>query len=397
MTLPISPRRSELAGAAFLMATSAIGPGFLTQTAVFTSRLGADFAASILISAVFDVAVQLTIWRVMVASSRRAPDLANAVLFGSGSALTLVIVLGGLMFNIGNVAGAGLGLESMIGLDTRIGAVLSAVFACGIFLVRRAMFAMDRFAQVMGAVMIATTLFVVWNTAPPLSEAALRMFAPQHFDIQATLTLVGGTVGGYITFAGGHRLLDAGFAGAAAVPRATFSATLGIAVATTMRVLLFLAALGVVSQHGALDAQNPAASVFTVALGNLGTRLFGVVMWAAAITSVIGSAYTSVSFLRFGFPGSSMNTLLEQHNAKIIVGFIIVSTAIFLVVGKPVQTLVVAGLVNAFVIPFAVGIMLFAARKTALVGNYRHPVWLTVSGGAVAVLLFGMSIYALLP
>ena len=32
--------RGALIGAAFLMATSAIGPGFLTQTAMFTGSLG---------------------------------------------------------------------------------------------------------------------------------------------------------------------------------------------------------------------------------------------------------------------------------------------------------------------------------------------------------------------
>ena len=31
---------SVLLGAAFLMATSAIGPGFMTQTAVFTTQMG---------------------------------------------------------------------------------------------------------------------------------------------------------------------------------------------------------------------------------------------------------------------------------------------------------------------------------------------------------------------
>ena len=44
--------RSTLIGAAFLMATSAIGPGFLTQTAVFTESLGASFAFAILVSVI---------------------------------------------------------------------------------------------------------------------------------------------------------------------------------------------------------------------------------------------------------------------------------------------------------------------------------------------------------
>ena len=60
--------RSALIGAAFLMATSAIGPGFLTQTAVFTEKLGASFGFAILASIVIDLVAQLTIWRVIAAS-----------------------------------------------------------------------------------------------------------------------------------------------------------------------------------------------------------------------------------------------------------------------------------------------------------------------------------------
>ena len=41
---------SPIIAAAFLMATSAIGPGFLTQTAVFTNSLLASFGFVILIS-----------------------------------------------------------------------------------------------------------------------------------------------------------------------------------------------------------------------------------------------------------------------------------------------------------------------------------------------------------
>ena len=39
--------RGPLVGAMFLMATSAIGPGFITQTTQFTAQLGAAFAFAI--------------------------------------------------------------------------------------------------------------------------------------------------------------------------------------------------------------------------------------------------------------------------------------------------------------------------------------------------------------
>jgi Mn2+/Fe2+ NRAMP family transporter len=112
----VTARRSALAGAAFLMATSAVGPGFLTQTALFTSQLGASFGFVILASVLLDLAAQLTVWRVLVAAGRPAGPVADAVLPGLGRALAWAVAAGGLAFNVGNVAGAGLGLEAMLGV-----------------------------------------------------------------------------------------------------------------------------------------------------------------------------------------------------------------------------------------------------------------------------------------
>lgn len=64
-------RRNALIGAAFLMATSAIGPGFLTQTATFTQALAASFGFVILLSILLDIGAQLNIWRIVAVSENR--------------------------------------------------------------------------------------------------------------------------------------------------------------------------------------------------------------------------------------------------------------------------------------------------------------------------------------
>ncbi len=174
-----SNRRNALIGAAFLMATSAIGPGFLTQTATFTQNLLASFGFVILISILLDIGAQLNIWRIIAVSEQRAQDIANRVFPGAGYFLALLIVIGGLAFNIGNVGGAGLGINILTGLSPEMGAIISGGVAVGIFLFREAGRAMDRFAQVMGFIMIALTLYVAWRASPPLGEAALRTFVPE--------------------------------------------------------------------------------------------------------------------------------------------------------------------------------------------------------------------------
>ncbi|MBN8251290.1 divalent metal cation transporter [Priestia flexa] len=377
-------------GAAFLMATSAIGPGFLTQTTVFTQTLAASFGFVILVSIILDIFAQTNVWRIIAVSEKRGQDIANMVLPGLGYVIAGLIVMGGLAFNVGNIAGAGLGLNALFGIAPEYGAIVSAIIAVAIFLIKEAGKAMDRFTQYAGFVMIGLMFFVAFKTAPPVGEAVVKTVMPDTIDIVAIVTLVGGTVGGYITFAGGHRLLDAGIKGVDALPQVTKSSVVGILITSVMRIALFLAVLGVVSQGLQIDASNPPASVFQLAAGNIGYKIFGVVMWSAAITSVIGAAYTSVSFIR------TFSKRLEQHHKWVIIGFIIVSTLCFVVIGKPVKVLLLVGAINGLILPIALGTLLVAAYRKDIVGDYKHPLWLTISGSLVVIVMALMGGYTLI-
>ena len=287
-----------LAGAAFLMATSAIGPGFLNNTAVYTSRLGAAFGFVILLSMLIDIGAQWNIWRIVTDAGKPAQDLANAKLYGSGHVLAGMVSFGGWVFNIGNLAGCGLGLEILTGLPMLYGAILSGGIALFILYSREAGMQMDRFVKLLGLMMIGLTGYVAVVSDPPLREVALQTFWPERIDWEAVVVLVGGTVGGYISFAGAQRLLDAGMRGKENREAVARSAVQGILLTTIMRFILFLAAFGVVAGGVALGKGNPAASVFQSAAGSFGYYFFGLVLWAAGITSVVGATYTSVSFWR---------------------------------------------------------------------------------------------------
>ncbi|MFN9494509.1 MAG: NRAMP family divalent metal transporter, partial [Sphingobacteriales bacterium] len=215
---------SAILGAAFLMATSAIGPGFLTQTAVFTKQLAASFGFVILISILLDIGAQMNIWSVLTVSGKKAQDLANDVLPGLGYLLSVIVVIGGLAFNIGNLAGCGLGMQVLFGINAGQGALISAVIAIGILLAGDQAKVMDLFTKTLGVIMIGLTLYVAFTSNPPIGEAIYRTFSPEVIDTKAIITLVGGTVGGYISFAGGHRLLESGIKGKQGLPEARRSA-----------------------------------------------------------------------------------------------------------------------------------------------------------------------------
>jgi Mn2+/Fe2+ NRAMP family transporter len=331
----------------------------------------------------------MNVWRIIAVSEKRAQDIANDILPGLGIFLAILVVIGGLAFNIGNVGGAGLGLNVLFGISPKMGAVLSGIIAILVFVVREAGKAMDRFAQIAGFVMIGLTVYVMFTASPPVGEAVVKTFAPDKIDIIAIVTLVGGTVGGYIMFAGAHRLLDAGIKGKENIGEVTRSSVSAIGIASIMRIFLFLAALGIISQGLKLNPDNPPASVFQLAAGNIGYKMFGVIMWSAALTSVIGAAYTSVSFIR------TFNDTLEKYHKWIIIGFIAFSTIVFAMIGQPVKVLIFVGALNGLILPISLGVMLIAAHKKKIVGDYKHPIWMTIFGVIIVIMMAGMSVYTI--
>jgi Mn2+/Fe2+ NRAMP family transporter len=359
-------------GAAFLMATSAIGPGFLTQTAVFTQAFGADFAFAILASVLVDIAAQVNVWRVLGVARRRGHELASDLVPGLGVLISTLVILGGLVFNIGNVAGCGLGL-AVFGMPVGVGAALSALLAAVLLAFPAAGRTLDVVAKGLGAVMILLTAGVMLVSGPDYLAALRGSVLPGRLEMLPVLTLVGGTVGGYITFAGAHRLLDAGVGGPEDVPRLTRAAVLGTVVTAAMRVLLFLAVLGVIGAGRVLDPGNPAADAFRQGAGEWGYRFFGVVLWCAAITSVIGCTYTSLTFAgRWAREG--------LRPAVVQAAFIAFSAVLFLGVGRPVRLLVLAGGLNGLILPVTLGVVLVAARRPSLLGGVRVPVGWQAAG-----------------
>lgn len=377
-------------GAAFLMANSSIGPGFLTQTSVFTQQLLASLGFVILVSVLLDIGVQLNTWRVLTMSGLRAQDLANQLLPGLGYFLSALIVLGGFAFNIGNIAGCGLGLNVLTGVSFETGAVISCVVALLLFWLKEIGKMLDSFTKILGIVKISLTLFIAFRAHPPLLEALHRTVWPRQVSSIAIITLVGGTVGGYITFSGAHRLLDAGISGPEHLEKTNRSAISGIVISSIMRYILFLAALGVVMQGVVLDAANPAATVFKSAAGDLGLRIFGVVLWSAAISSVAGAGYTSVSFIKTFHP------IITRYERWWISVFIVLSTCIFVWIGKPKQLLVAAGAVNGLILPVALTITLIAATNIGLMKGYKHPWWMQLAGWVVVGVMGWMGVFTIL-
>ncbi|MGB3730990.1 NRAMP family divalent metal transporter [Microbacterium sp.] len=391
--------RSAVIGAIFLMATSAIGPGFITQTATFTQTMGASFAFAILLSVIIDICVQLNIWRMITSSGKRAGELANSAIPFSGHVIAVLVIIGGLAFNIGNIAGGGLGLNALLGVDPKLGGLITGALAIVIFLIKKAGRVMDIVLIVLGVGMIVMTVIVAIVSGPPIGDALRQTIVPDSINFATITTIVGGTVGGYITYSGAHRYLDSGHTGPEYAGPVMRAASNGVFVTGIMRYVLFLAILGVVASGVTLDlsgqAANPAGQAFGAVLGAAGLRIFGAIFWAAALSSVIGAAYTSATFLstfhRRFLGGWSLQW------ATVI--FIVVSWIIYLSIGTaPAAILVFVGGFNGLILPIGLTVFMYIGWfRRDLLGTRKYPLWLLIAGTLVTLLTWYMGITSVGP
>lgn len=399
-TAAAKPSRSVLFGAAFLMATSAIGPGFLTQTSTFTAQHGAALALVIVLAIVMDMTAQMNIWSVVTVSKMRAQDVANKLLPGLGVIIAILVAIGGLAFNVGNVGGVALGFNAMIGLDQKVGAVVAGCLGIIIFINKNAKTIMDKVATILAAIILVTVLVVAIISEPPLGEVGKGLvnfnylMDPETKMFTALTTLLGGSCGGYIAFSGAHRLLDAGISGPENIGHVRKSVLQGCGTSGAVRILLFLAVLGTcmsgtqwiaenakIITDAATNGGNPAAEAFRLAAGDLGYRLFGLCLFSAGVSSVVGAAYTSVSFLK------TLHPFIAKYERQFVVGFIAFSTLMMVILGNAAALLIIAGAFNGLILPVTLGVMLFAGHKASIVGNeYKHPMWLTILGAIVVVI-----------
>jgi len=275
---------------------------------------------------------------------------------------------------------------------------LSALLAIGIFSSHRAGLAVDKLIVWLGLLMIGLTVFVAFASNPPLGQALYQTVMPDQINFATITTIVGGTVGGYITYAGAHRLLDRGTTGEENLEAVTRAALSGILVTGLMRYVLFLAILGVVASGVVIDISgqgaNPAAQAFEAAAGQFGLRAFGLILWAAAITSVIGAAYTSISFISVFKPN-----ITEQGRNRATTIFIAISLLVYVLMGTaPSALLLFAGGFNGLVLPIGLSLFIYVGwRRSDMMGGYHYPRWLLVLGALTCLLTWYMAIKSIGP
>ena len=139
--------------------------------------------------------------------------------------------------------------------------------------------------------------------------------------------------------------------------------------------------LGIITTGVTLDPANPAADAFRHGAGDIGYFIFGLVLFVASITSVVGNSYMAISLIKTLFP------IVARNEKTWCVGFIILTTVGTVLMNMPILLLMLAGLVNSVILPIVLATMLAATRQKKIVGDYKHPLYLTAIGITIVIVM----------
>jgi Mn2+/Fe2+ NRAMP family transporter len=130
-------------------------------------------------------------------------------------------------------------------------------------------------------------------------------------------------------------------------------------------------------------------------LGDAGMRIFGAIFWAAALSSVIGAAYTSATFL-----SAFSRRLADGWPLQLAtVAFIVVSLIVYLAVGTaPATLLVFVGGFNGLILPIGLTIFMYIGWfRPQLLRTDSYPKWLLIIGTAATLVTWYTAVQSIGP
>lgn len=384
-------QKRKLISAIFIMMTASITPAFLISTAELTEELRATFGFVILITLIIELGFQMNLWRVVSVSGKPIHSLINKIVPRLGNVISFFVILGGLAFNIIAIVGLGVGFNLVFGIDLKIGATIGVLLTLTIFMFKTGRDKLDIIAPILGIAIILITGFTYFFVflKVPYDVVLVRTVIPENLGktIIPIAMVLAGTIGGYISLSGAHRLIDGKITGEKNKTIVTEASNLSVILTSLVRLFIFFIIIGLTASQTVLFEGTILESAFNEIYGNFGGVALGILFIIAAITSIAATTYTAGTMIK------SYNIALHNHLNIVLVMYIITAWLIYLIVYQPVSLILLSFALNGILIPVILGGVLHATRRPDIVGEYKHPLWMSIFGVLALIFTFIAAFY----
>jgi manganese transport protein len=387
-------------GPGFLVAAAFIGPGTVTTASLAGSRYGYTLAWAIVAAIVATLVLQEmaarlgAVGRMGLGEALRSSFSHRTIRTAAIGLALLAITFGNAAYQAGNLTGAALGLETLIG-GSHSHWILVCAAAAAVLLGSGAYRVVE--AALVGLVGVMSLVFVatVVQIGPDWREVVYAIGHPQVPEAGRlmVLALVGTTVVPYNLFlhaaAVREKWKDSNVNHALAESRRDSAIAVTLGGAITLAILLTAVPLYLAGLQ--VDSVGAMAVQLEPLLGQQARWLFAIGLFAAGLTSAI-TAPLAAAWATAGLLGWGTN--MKSHRFRIVwCAIILIGAAVAITGTKPLQAIVLAQAANGLLLPIVAGFLLWAMNRRQVMGAARNGWVANLAGGAVVLfaLLLGLS------
>ena len=397
----MSTIRRRAFGPGLLVAAAFIGPGTVTTA----SRAGAGFGFAVAWALVFAVVATIVlqemsarlglVTREGLGEALRTTFTNRAVRVLATSLVVAAIAFGNAAFQMGNITGAGLGLEALTGVSHRVWAVAvgvsaAAVLASGVYrVIERVLIAM---VVLMSVVFVLTAIIV----RPDVGGIVSGMFVPTlpAGSLVTVIALIGTTVVPYNLFLHASAVREK-WPASVSLRDALREARLDTGLSVTLGGLVTLAILVTAASCYPLGTNLESAAAMAEQLepllGKVAKSFFATGFLAAGLTSAI-TAPLAAAYATAGALG--WDSGLRSWKFRATWALIVVAGTVLALAGyQPVHAIVFAQAANGLLLPVVAVFLLVVVNRRDLLGDHTNGPTANILGAVVVITAAGLGIY----
>lgn len=388
-------------GPAVLVTAAFIGPGTVTTASMAGARFGYALLWVVLFSVIAAIVLQEMsarlglVTRQGLGEALRTTFRNRAIRYTVAALVISAIAIGNAAYQMGNIAGASIGLEALTGLPQAYGAMavgLAALLMLGL----GAYLTIERILVVCVALMSALFIVTALVVRPDVGDIAAGLLAP-GIPIGAATTaiaLLGTTVVPYNLFLHASSVREK-WKESVPLNRALRESRLDTIVAVVIGGITTAAIL--VTAAAVFDRGTNITSLANMAgqlkplLGSAANTCMAAGLAAAGLTSAI-TAPLAAAYATAGVLGWK-DGLKSPRFRAVWAAIVVVGTLLAVLGRKPLEMIVFAQAANGILLPVVAAFLIIVMNRRALLGKHRNRAVANALGILVVLVVAGLGAF----
>lgn len=403
-TEAIDRRRLPRLGPGLLVTAAFIGPGTVTTATLAGANFGYELLWALLFSIVATVVLQEMSARLGLVTRHGLGEALRNTFHHPllrGAVILLVVAaigFGNAAFQTGNITGAALGLEDVLGLSRGAWCVIVAAAAFAMLWTGRYQW-IERILIALVVVMSVVFLLTAVAAKPAPGELVRGLFRPTlpKASLTTVIALIGTTVVPYNLFLHASAVREKWSANESldlALRDARADTVLSISLGGIVTLAIVVTAAASLQGVGQIADAAAMARQLEPVLGPAARWFFAIGLFAAGMTSAI-TAPLAAAYATCGAIGLPPDLRSMQFRA-VWTFILLAGLSAALAVGKsPVTAIVFAQAANGLILPVVAVFLLVAVNQSRLMREYVNGVVANLLGAVMVLIAAGLGAYRL--